>query len=247
MLNIKRLFVGGVIGAAALTAAPKAEAFTITLVVCQAAACTTVGPSGAAATTFSSGFTVGDYVIDSFGGSGFQSSTFSQSQAVELQARRVSDGSAAALDAWLVIQGYTLPAGSGFSLDPTLSASKGGTTSSLVSYMAWISLTNGTLGAGPTLPAGAISTPLLSCTPAPTGAPTTTGCSADAVPATVTASSALYSLISRTTINSATGDRSLYGSTGQVIVTAVPEPGSMLLLGTGLVGLASVIRRRLKK
>jgi len=234
------LLVSAVAAVLALGIQSRAEAaLSLTLHVCQGATCVDFGP--ASSPINAGAFTVGDYSVGNVGGAGTQGA-FAQSQETQLQVQRVSDNSAAALNAWLTITGYTLPVGTSYNLDTTLGATKTGTTSSLISYQAWFSNTN-SVGFPP---GGSTPTPVISCTPPTSTSVQSTSCSTSG--GTVPAPPGIpFSLVSDTIINSALGDRSLYGSTGQVSVTAVPEPVSVMLLGTGLLGLGASIRRRMKK
>jgi hypothetical protein len=97
------------------------------------------------------------------------------------------------------------------------------------------------------IPAGNVPGPLLSCTPPPSGTILNTSCSNSGSPTSVGAASQPYTLTTRLVLTIPIGDSSAYNAQGQTSITAIPEPGSMFLLGTGLLGTAGMIRRRLAK
>jgi len=220
-----------VVGVATANAAPVGSFH-----ICQGATCINVAGTSFGPTT------VGDYTV---AGSGafFQSSAFSETSNTNIQIFRTTPGTGTAtpLDVWFTVTGYTSPTGAQFIMSASGTATKTGTSTDLVSYTAWYS-SNNSVG----FPAGVLGA-TGSCTPAASGTVQTTSCGGGTVVNSVGAGSALYALITRTTFNIGVNNASLFSSTGQADITAVPEPGSMVLLGTGLVGMATILRRRFAK
>ena len=227
------------VGALALMAAPKAEAALVgSFHVCQVGVgCTDFAGDGFGPTT------VGDYTVQGTGAH-LQNSAIGQTSNTNIQIFRTNPGtgSAGALEVWYTVTGYTLPVGTQFVMDTTASASKTGVATDIVSYFAWYSASNST-----GFPTGILGGSGQCAPPVGATAGTTTSCSGDGPTTPVGAGSALYSLISRTTFNISVGNASIFASTGQAAVSAVPEPGTMVLFGAGLVGMATMLRRRSAK
>ena len=173
--------------------------------------------------------TFGDFTVNIFGGSSDNGNALSDLLSSTVSIKNNS-GSTQTLHLWVTQTNYSLPPGTPLGVESGLGGSVNTGTVGLAGiFQAYADAANNALGTG-----GFTNGPQ---TATQTGSTLDTGSATGSFNRT-----GLYSLTSVVNFTMSGGGQANYSD--HINVTAVPEPATLLLIGTGLVGLSASLRRK---